>query len=87
MIIYCIFRLRGVRILGPVHDGDVHKNVRAGPADILRVLFQPFRLRGHIRVDIRSNLVGSEGRLLRSLSAQSSAVTEDLQSHQILVLT
>lgn len=64
---FSVRRLRGVRVPGPVHDGDVHKGVRARPPHILRVELQPFRLRGHLGIDLRSDLVRVEVRLFRPL--------------------
>lgn len=60
-------RLRRVRVPGSVHVGDVHQGVRARSSHILRLELQSFRLRGHLGIDLRSDLVRGEVRLFRPL--------------------
>lgn len=55
------------------------EDVRAGAADLLRVVFQPVRLCGHLRLHLRGRLVRGQGWLLRSICPESSKTAEDIQ--------
>ena len=78
-----VCRLRWICLLGFVHDGDVHQNVRTGPEDLLWVVVQPLRLRRHQRLDFRSYLVCVQVGLVWPLCSQSAPIAPSLQSHQV----
>lgn len=60
------------------------EDVRAGSADILRVIVQPVRLRRYLRFHLRGGVVRGQGWLLRPIGAQSFEAVEDFQSKQKL---
>lgn len=45
-------RLCRICVPGVVYDGDVGEDVRVRTADLLRVIVQPVRLRGHLRLHL-----------------------------------
>lgn len=83
--VFSFFRLRRIRVPGVVHVRNVHQNVCLGRKNLLQISLQPFRLRRHNRFHFRSDLVQRQRRFFWLIGTESTALTEDIQSDEVLV--